>query len=72
VIQVQSQYQVVVVGADSKAEFRPVKVGDKVGPDWIITEGLKTGDRVVVEGFMKVRQGIPVNAKPYVAAVGSR
>jgi membrane fusion protein (multidrug efflux system) len=72
VIQVQSQYQVVVIGADSKAEFRPVKVGDKVGPDWIITEGLKSGDRVVVEGFMKVRQGIPVNAKPYVAAVGSR
>jgi membrane fusion protein (multidrug efflux system) len=72
VIQVQSQYQVVVIGPDSKAEFRPVKVGDKVGPDWIITEGLKTGDRVVVEGFMKVRQGIPVNAKPYVAAVGIR
>ena len=71
VIQVQSQYQVVVIGADSKAEFRPVKVGDKVGPDWIITEGLKSGDRVVVEGFMKVRQGIPVSAKPYVAAAGS-
>jgi membrane fusion protein (multidrug efflux system) len=71
VIQVQSQYQVVVIGADSKAEFRSVKVGDRVGPDWIITGGLKTGDRVVVEGFMKVRQGIPVSAKPYVAAAGS-
>jgi membrane fusion protein (multidrug efflux system) len=71
VIQVQSQYQVVVIGADSKAVFRSVKVGDKVGPDWIITEGLKPGDRVVVQGFMKLQEGIPVSAKPYVAAAGS-
>ena len=71
VIEVQSQYQVVVIGADNKAVFRSVKVGDKVGPDWIITEGLKPGDRVVVQGFMKVREGIPVSAKPYVAAAGS-
>jgi membrane fusion protein (multidrug efflux system) len=71
VIQVQSQYQVVVIGADSKAVFRSVKVGDKVGPDWIITEGLKPGDRVVVQGFMKLREGISVSAKPYVAAAGS-
>ena len=72
VIEVQSQYEVVVIGADSKAAFRSVKVGDKVGPDWIITEGLKPGDRVVVQGFMKVREGIPVSVKPYVATVGSR
>jgi membrane fusion protein, multidrug efflux system len=71
VIEAQSQYQVVVIGADSKAEFRPVKVGDRVGPDWIITEGLKPGDRVVVQGFMKVQEGIPVSAKPYVAAARS-
>ena len=71
VIQVQSQYQVVVIGADSKAVFRSVNVGDKVGPDWIVTEGLKPGDRVVVQGFMKLREGIPVSAKPYVAAAGS-
>jgi membrane fusion protein (multidrug efflux system) len=71
VIEVQSQYQVVVIGPDSKANFRPVKVGDKVGPDWIITEGLKPGDRVVVQGFMKVRDGTPVSATPYVAVVGS-
>jgi membrane fusion protein (multidrug efflux system) len=72
VIEVQSQYEVVVIGADSKAAFRPIKVGDKVGPDWIITEGLKPGDRVVVQGFMKVREGMPVSVKPYVATVGSR
>jgi len=71
VIEVQSMYQVVVIGADGKASFRPIKVGDRVGADWVVTEGLNPGDRVVVEGFMKVRQGMPVNVAPYVAAAGS-
>jgi len=65
VIEVQSAYQVVVVGPDNKASFRPVKVGEKVGPNWVITEGLKPGEKVVVEGFMKVREGTPVSPKPY-------
>jgi membrane fusion protein (multidrug efflux system) len=68
VIEVQSLYQVVVVGPDNKARFRPVKVGKRVGPDWIITDGLKPGERVIVQGFLKVREGTPVSAKPYVAA----
>ena len=67
-IEVQSLYQVVVVGPDNKARFRPVKVGKRVGPDWIITDGLKPGERVIVQGFLKVREGTPVSAKPYVAA----
>jgi membrane fusion protein (multidrug efflux system) len=71
VIEVQSMYQVVVIGADGKANFRPIKVGERVGPDWVVTEGLNPGDRVVVEGFMKVQQGMPVNVTPYVAAAGS-
>ncbi len=65
VIEVQSAYQVVVVGPDNKATFRPVKVAEKVGSNWIVTEGLKPGEKVVVEGFMKVREGMPVNAKPF-------
>jgi membrane fusion protein (multidrug efflux system) len=65
VIEVQSAYQVVVVGPDNKANFRPVKVAEKVGSNWVVTEGLKPGEKVVVEGFMKVREGMPVNAKPY-------
>ena len=71
VIEVQSMYQVVVIGADGKANFRSIKVGERVGPDWVVTEGLNPGDRVVVEGFMKVRQGMPVSVTPYVAAAGS-
>jgi RND family efflux transporter MFP subunit len=65
VIEVQSLYQVVVVTPDNKASFRPVKVGDRVGPDWVISEGLKPGEKVIVEGFMKVREGVPVSPKPY-------
>ena len=68
VIEVQSMYQVVVVGSDNKAMFRPVKVGERVGQNWIITEGLKPGEKIIVQGFMKVREGTPVTPKPYVVA----
>jgi membrane fusion protein (multidrug efflux system) len=68
VIEVQSMYQVAVVDADNKATFRVVKVGDRVGTDWIITDGLKPGEKVIVQGFMKVREGTPVRTKPFVAA----
>ncbi len=71
--EVQSAYQVVVVGPDNKASFRPIKVAEKIGPNWVVTEGLKPGEKVVVEGFMKVREGTPVSAKPYAetASAGS-
>jgi membrane fusion protein (multidrug efflux system) len=68
VIEIQSMYQVAVVDADNKAAFRIVKVGDRVGTDWIITDGLKPGEKVIVEGFMKVRDGTPVRTKPYAPA----
>jgi membrane fusion protein (multidrug efflux system) len=67
VIEVQSMYQVAVVEPGNKAAFRIVKVGARVGTDWIITEGLKPGDQVIVQGFMKVREGTPVSPKPFVA-----
>jgi membrane fusion protein, multidrug efflux system len=68
VIQVQSLYTIALVGPDNKATFRMVTVGDQVGTDWIITKGLQPGDKVIVQGFMKLREGIPVNPKPYVPA----
>jgi membrane fusion protein, multidrug efflux system len=81
VIQVQTDYQVAVLGPDNRAQFRPVKVGDRVGADWVITEGLKPGEKVIVEGYSKVQQaaqnpqfakeGVPVNAKPYVSPSGA-
>jgi membrane fusion protein (multidrug efflux system) len=64
VIEVQSAYQVAVVSPDNKVSFRPVKVGDRVGSDWMITDGLKPGEKVVTEGFQKVREGMTVNIEP--------
>lgn len=77
VIEVQSLYQLIVLTPDNKATFRPVKVGERVGTNWLITDGLQPGERVVVEGILKVqlfaaaapelaKTGIPVVPKPYV------
>ena len=60
VIELQGSQQVVVVTHDDKASIRPVTVGDKVGNLWIVTDGLKPGERVVVDGLQKVRDGATV------------
>jgi multidrug efflux pump subunit AcrA (membrane-fusion protein) len=52
------------VGSDNKVSIRPVTVGDRVGQLWIVTEGLKPGERVVVEGVTKVRDGSAVKVVP--------
>jgi membrane fusion protein (multidrug efflux system) len=65
VTDVQSKFLVAVVGNDNKVAIRPVVVGDKTGTEWIISEGLKPGDRVVAEGIQKVKDGQQVNPKPY-------
>ena len=66
VSELQGSYQVVVVDSDNKAHIRPVKVGERSGALWIIEEGLKAGERVVVEGIQKVKEGTAVNPKPFV------
>ena len=60
VTELQGMYQVAVVGSDDKVSVRTVKVGERSGPMWIIDQGLKPGERVVVEGVQKVRDGMPV------------
>jgi membrane fusion protein (multidrug efflux system) len=45
----------------NKVSIRPVTVGDRVGNLWIVTDGLKAGERVIVEGLLKVRDGSVVN-----------
>jgi membrane fusion protein (multidrug efflux system) len=74
VMEVQSAYQVVVIGPDNKATFRAVKVGDKIGNNWMITDGLQPGEKVVAEGLQKVRDGMTVTAEPFteVAAAEGR
>ena len=59
------QAQVYVVGAEDKAELRPVETGRIVGTRWVITKGLSAGDKVIVEGFQKLRPGAPVAATPW-------
>jgi membrane fusion protein (multidrug efflux system) len=63
----QGTSQVAVVNADNKVEIRNVTTGPRHGVDWVITDGVKPGDRVIVEGLQKVRGGMTVAPKPYVA-----
>jgi len=68
VIELQGSYQAAVVGDDNKISIRPVTVGERVGKMWIINEGLKPGERVVVEGLQKVRDGAAVKPVPAASA----
>ncbi len=61
VAELQATFSVAVVGPDNKVEMRPVKPGARFGSLWVIENGLKPGDRVVVEGLQKVRDGVVVN-----------
>jgi RND family efflux transporter MFP subunit len=61
----QGSYLVAVVGKDSRIAMRPVQVGERTGTMWVIQEGLKAGDRVVVEGQQNLRQGMTVQTKPF-------
>jgi membrane fusion protein (multidrug efflux system) len=70
VTELQGRYQVAAVGPDNKVDLRWVKVGERAGPLWVIDEGLKAGERVIVEGLQKVKAGMPVTPKPYQEAPG--
>jgi len=56
---------VMVVGAEEKVEPRPIKVVRTVGDNWLASEGLKAGDRVIVEGLQRARPGTQVKAVPF-------
>jgi membrane fusion protein, multidrug efflux system len=68
VTEVQGKYMVAVVGADNKVDIRTVQAAERVDSLWVILEGLKPGERVVVEGVQKVRPGMPVTPKPFAEA----
>ena len=59
---------VMIVGAEEKAEPRPIKVARTVGDSWLVSDGLKAGDRVILEGLQKARPGTPVKAVPFGSA----
>ncbi len=54
---------VMVVGEGDKVEVRPVQVGQAMGDKWVVTDGVKAGDRVIVSGLQKVRPGAQVKAQ---------
>jgi RND family efflux transporter MFP subunit len=63
--QQQGTYQVTVVGTDNRTQLRTVQVGPTVGTLWVVTSGLKPGERVVAVGADKVKEGGLVNPSPY-------
>lgn len=73
VMQGQKGKFVYVVAAGDKAELRPIEVGDWVADSWLVTSGLKSGERVVTEGMIKVQPGavVKVNAAPPAAAASA-
>jgi membrane fusion protein, multidrug efflux system len=63
--ELQGSYQIAVVDENNKVSIRPVKMGERIGAMWEVTEGLKPGDKVVVQGLQKAREGSTVAAKDW-------
>jgi membrane fusion protein, multidrug efflux system len=62
--ELQGSYEVWVVDGANKAQRRPVTTGPKVGTMWVIEQGLKSGDKVILEGLTKVKPDMVVVPKP--------
>jgi membrane fusion protein (multidrug efflux system) len=69
----RGQASAMVVGEDDKVESRELKLDRAVSQDWLVKEGLKPGDRVIVDGLQKIRPGAPVKvaSSPAVPATAS-
>src|SRR5438876_2350693 len=65
VTELQGNFQVAVVDQNNKVSIRPVKTGARIGAMWQITDGLKPGDKVVVQGVQKAREGSTVAVKEW-------
>lgn len=65
VSELQGGYQVAALDDQNKVSIRSVQVGDRVGNEWVIADGLRPGDRVIAEGVQKARPGMQVNPKPF-------
>jgi membrane fusion protein (multidrug efflux system) len=71
VTEMQGTHQVAVVGGDDVVQMRVVEPGPQDGSDIVIASGLKPGERVVVEGVQKVRNGAKVAPQSNVASPGA-
>ncbi len=70
VTELQGTFSAAVVTAENKVELRKLQMGPRSGDAWVVLEGLKAGERVVVEGVQKVRNGSPVAPQAAGAAGG--
>ena len=66
VTELQGGYQVAVLDDKNTVSIQQVKVGDQVGTMWVVSQGLKPGQRVIAEGAQNARPGMQVNPKPFV------
>ncbi|MEY2546184.1 MAG: rane fusion protein multidrug efflux system [Verrucomicrobiota bacterium] len=65
VTELQGNFQVALVDQNNKVSIRPVKTGERIGAMWQITDGLQPGDRVIVQGLQKAREGSLVKVKKW-------
>jgi RND family efflux transporter MFP subunit len=63
--ELQGSFQVAVVDQNNKVSLRPVTMGEKIDSQWEVTDGLKPGDKVIVQGWQKAREGSPVTVKEW-------
>ena len=68
VVEAQGSYSVVVVDSNNQASIRPVKIGERVGQMWVITDGIKPGEQVIAEGMQKAKEGSTVRTKQFNSA----
>jgi membrane fusion protein (multidrug efflux system) len=64
VAELQGKHQVVIVGGDNKAEMRSIELGPTTGSFVVVTNGIKAGDQIVIDGVQKVKAGQPVTPTP--------
>ncbi len=71
VTELQGTYQIAAVGADNKIAIRGVRLGERVGSLWLVEEGVQPGERIVVEGIQRVRNGATVSVRQAAPAPAS-
>lgn len=71
VTELQGAWQVAIVGEGNRVSMRNVRMGDRLGKFWVVEDGVQPGERVIVEGLLKVRSGTVVNPKPVAAQSGA-
>jgi membrane fusion protein, multidrug efflux system len=70
--QLQSTQTILTVDSDNKVQLKTITTSDRVGDAWVVEQGLSAGERVIVEGQLKVRPGMTVHPSPYVDPVGGK